>query len=447
VLGGFLCAAAILSTYYFARRALVSGLITILIWGYAYGIMRANLASIGSYFIFDCALAGLYLGRFETFISTAERQFTNLRCWVVALIAWPTLILLLPFQPIEISLVGLRGNVAFIPAILLGARLRDQDLSKLSLSVAFLNIASLSMAVAEYFSGIERFYPQNSVTELVYNMHDVAEHTYYRIPGTFVNQAAYAHTMIMTLPLLYGAVAITFRNRYRRTVLILGVLAALFGILLGASRSAFVLATLATTFALTSSTTTRRVRVSWCVVLVCVAAVAATNGRMQRFTTLQDTDAVETRLAGSINSTFWEILVDNPMGNGLGGGGTSIPYFWESHVRRVVGLESEYSRILIEQTLFGLLLWLCFLAWVFLRRVAFVTTVWREGRRLAWFVCLATFCQGMIGVGMFSSVPQTLLMFLWIGWFLIEPRPPHQRVPVLTTRLGKTVIYNNTVVR
>jgi hypothetical protein len=227
----------------------------------------------------------------------------------------------------------------------------------------------------------------------------------------------------------------------------LGVLAALFGILLGASRSAFVLATLAATFALTSSAATRKVRVWCCVVLVCVAAVAATNGRMQRFTTLQDTDAVETRLAGSINSSFWEILVDNPMGNGLGGGGTSIPYFWESHVRRVVGLESEYSRILIEQTLFGLLLWLCFLGWVFLRRVAFVTTVWREGRRLAWFVCLVTFCQGMIGVGMFSSVPQSLLMFLWIGWFLSNPRPPHQTVPVLTTRLAKIITHNNTVAR
>jgi hypothetical protein len=61
--GFALCGTAILSVMLCARRSLATGLIVVLTWGYAYGIIRAKLASLGSYFIFDAAMVGLYLSR------------------------------------------------------------------------------------------------------------------------------------------------------------------------------------------------------------------------------------------------------------------------------------------------------------------------------------------------------------------------------------------------
>ena len=56
------------------------------------------------------------------------------------------------------------------------------------------------------------------------------------------------------------------------------------------------------------------------------------NERWQRYKEL-DSQSVEDRISGSVNRSFLEVLVEYPMGNGLGGGGTSIPYFLASQVR------------------------------------------------------------------------------------------------------------------
>jgi hypothetical protein len=402
--------------------------------------MRANLASLGSYFIFDFALIGLYGARIDDLTGKGvNHEHRTLGSWVLVLMAWPIILLLIPFQPIEVALVGLRGNILFLPILLLGARLRHEELQRLAVALAVLNTATLVVSCAEYFLGLERFYPHNAVTEMIYNMHDVAGYTAYRIPGTFSTPAGYCGTMIQTLPLVYGAWSVTNRSNRTRTIALLGLITALLGVLLGASRSAFVISSLSVLFVVGSGGITLRTRINFGLLLLCLGCIAASNQRLQRFTTLQDTDYVESRIAGSVNRTFWETLYEYPMGNGLGGGGTSIPYFWEGRVRRVVSLESEYSRIMLEQTPLGLLMWLFFIGWLMSRSSPFTRTAWREGRRLGWFVCLIGFGNGLIGIGMFTSVPQTLLMFLVAGWWCVRPPYPpgykNRRLQATETRL------------
>jgi hypothetical protein len=222
--------------------------------------------------------------------------------------------------------------------------------------------------------------------------------------------------MLMTLPLLYGAWVLPRQERWARRVALAGLVVAVLGILLAASRSAFVVLMLVVIFASVSGDVSMKNRVVWVVVLLSIGVAAASNSRLQRFTTLRDTDYVESRIAGSVNRKFFEVLLEYPMGNGLGGGGSSIPYFWEGNVRQPVGIENEYGRILLEQSAVGLVLWVSFLVWLFTRSAAFARVPWREARRLGWFLCLICFCTGTIGVGMFTSVPQALLMFLMIGW-------------------------------
>jgi hypothetical protein len=322
---------------------LAYGIMAALAWGYAYGILRANLISASSYFIYDAATIGLYLGVFsKRFVSVQNDGRLELRYWVALLIGWPIMMLFLPFQPIEVSLVGLRGNIFFLPAMLIGARLREEDLRILSPALAVLNLSALSVALGEYFIGLETFYPVNDVTRFIYELHDVAGGTAFRLPSSFTTPFGYSFTMVYTLPFLFTSI-IASNKSPRRLLLLAGLVAALMGVLLAACRSGFVVAALFTTFAIVKTRVDWKTRTTWCILVACIGIAAMSNARFQRFTTLSDTDAVEIRIAGSVNRSFLDILLEYPMGNGLGGGGTSIPYFWEANVRRPVGLENEYS--------------------------------------------------------------------------------------------------------
>jgi len=114
-------------------------------------------------------------------------------------------------------------------------------------------------------------------------------------------------------------------------------------------------------------------------------------------------------------------LVEYPMGNGLGGGGTSIPYFLASQVNRPVEVESEYGRILLEQGIIGLLLWIAFIVWFVFNRVSFVKDDWLTGRRMAWYLCLLIFLIGAIGIGTLSSVPNSFIFLVFLGWTSVRP--------------------------
>jgi hypothetical protein len=333
-------------------------------------------------------------------------------------------LILLPYQPVEISLVGFRGCVFFLPAAILGSRLGENDCMTVATAVAFLDIFVFIIAIGEYIWGIEAFFPRNPVTDLIYRMnYDVAGYTAYRIPATFSTAAVYGGTLILTLPFLYGAWASKGPGAGGRYRFLFGIamLTVFVGVLLSACRMPFVVLALSILFAFGSRAVSRNRKIALLFLAVCVSVLAATNGRLQRFTTLQDTDAVEGRIHGSVNRSFWEVFFEYPLGNGLGGGGTSIPYFWQDHVRHPIALENDYARILLEQTVVGLLLWIAFLFWIFWSLIPFRRTPWREGRRLAWFICLVFFVSSMIGIGLLTSVPGGFVVFLSIGWFSRSP--------------------------
>jgi hypothetical protein len=195
------------------------------------------------------------------------------------------------------------------------------------------------------------------------------------------------------------------------------MIAAMFGILMSATRQNFILGSAMILVTIFSSRMKASNRMVFFLLIAGVGAVALSNERFQRFKSLSDTDMVAERIAGSVNRGFLEILTEYPMGNGLGGGGTSIPYFLEGQVRNPIGMENGYTLILGEQGIIGLLLWIGFIIWFFSRAGnAFAKGAWANSRRMAW--CFAAVCLGTawVGTGVFTSIPGTVILLLGLGW-------------------------------
>jgi hypothetical protein len=158
--------------------------------------------------------------------------------------------------------------------------------------------------------------------------------------------------------------------------------------------------------------------------LIVVGVVVAQNSRLQRFTTLKETDYVKSRFHESINDTFWNLLGKYPMGNGLASGGTSIPFFLQSLARNNTPMENEFARILMEQGIIGLTLTTLFLFWFATRsapsggKALRQSADWRGGWKIARACSLYLLSTGLIGIGIFVSVPQSALLFLCVGWVL-----------------------------
>ena len=416
------CVVAFAATFLAGKRSLATGLIVLLAVGYFYGILRANLLTAFSHFIFDAGTVGLYLSQKWTSSDPAEsRRLATLRWWLVALILWPCLLVLMPFQPLMVSLVGLRGNVFFLPMALLGARLRNADVHKVARGLALLNLAVFGFAIAEYFMGVPRFYPRSPVTEIIYRSSDVAVGAngvggYFRIPATFANAAAFGGAMVASLPFLIGLWTVS-ATRKGRILAVVGTVVALLGVLMSASRSNFLLGSVLILVTLLKTRMKIGTRVVFVLALAVVAWLTMSNTRLQRFKSLSDTSYVEERIAGSVNRGFFEVLFDYPLGNGLGSGGTSMPYFLEGQIRNPIAIENEYGRILAEQSIIGLLLWIGFVGWFFSRgRVAFAPHPWTNTRRMVW--CLNAFWLGTawIGLGVLTSIPNSVTLLLGIGW-------------------------------
>ena len=91
-------------------------------------------------------------------------------------------------------------------------------------------------------------------------------------------------------------------------------------------------------------------------------------------------------------------------------------------MRNPIGMENEYARILAEQGIIGLLLWLCFLTWFFYRgRVAFKNGPWNTTRRLNWCLIAVCFGTAWIGTGLLTSIPGTALLIIGAGWVVMPP--------------------------
>jgi len=415
-----LCGVSFLLCLYMGRKSLVAGLCTLIGIGYAYGIVRANLPDGFSHLIFDAATLGLYVAQlFKRQPIWQHMRAEDIRNWLIVLIAWPVLLFAMPWQDPLIQLVGLRGSIFLLPFILFGARLTGDDVYKLALWFSVLNLAAGALAVAEYTLGVDRFFPHNAVTEIIYRSKDLANYTAYRIPASFGNAHAYAATMVLTIVLIAGAWVQGHHGRWQARLMGAALLMSMFGVFMSATRTnALILFALILTSIFTGRMKGAH-RFRWVILLALVAYAVGGDERLQRFRSLQDTEFIAQRFGESVNVSFLELVRTYPLGNGLGGGGTSVPYFLQDRIRNVVVMENEYARILLELGIPGLLMWLLFIGWVFTRGEIKKTDMFYFGRRLAFVAVACTFATGLIGTGLFTSVPSTAIVLLLTGWIVV----------------------------
>jgi hypothetical protein len=409
------CLAALLVTLRAGRRSLGNGIVAVLCFGYTYGIVRANLPSAASHFIFDSALLGLYASQTWSVKRGEKNKQSDIQTWALALMIWPLFMALLPFQNFWVTMVGLRGCIFFLPLILLGCRLKESDLLIVAKGFAVLNLIAFAFGVLEYFLGIEKFYPVNEVTQIIYASNDVAGGEY-RIPSIFTNAHAFGGAMVLSIAWLFGAWSLPGQKKQNRTLFMAGITAAFIGVLLSATRTNFIVAAILILIATFTGRLKLQARVAWVVALALIAFLASKNDRLQRFTSLAEEGTITGRFQTSVNLGFWEILNKYPMGNGLGGGGTSMPYFLQNQVHNQIFMENEYARILAEQGLIGCLLWASLAVWHLQHRTAFQRTRWLVGRRLGWFTCSISFFLGLTGTGLLTAIPSTAILLLCLGW-------------------------------
>ena len=436
------CAASFLGCLLAGNRSLKHGLLTLLGIGYAYGILRANFPDVWTYLMFDAGVVGLFASQLWRPAALEQRRSVqDLRLWMFALIAWPTLLFIVfPTSTPLVELVGLRAQIFLLPFLILGARLTSDDLADMARVLAVFNLVVVAVGVVEFFVGIERFYPMNEVTEIIYKSKDLVGQTAYRIPATFSSAHAFAGTLVMTLPLLVGAWSQPHRHRWEGAVLGAAIAASLIGVFMAAARTHMISAAALVLVVTFSGRLGGRQWLRWAVAIGVVGYLVAGDERFQRFTTLQDTAFLAQRWGGSVNEGFFDLLGQFPMGNGLASGGTSVPYFLRGDWTPGPQMENEYARIVLEQGLPGLSLWLLFIVWVLARSAGRRGDPWMLTRRLSWVTLAAAFFSGLLGMGMFTSVPQTVVMLLMTGWFVVArraaPVPQRARVPRPRPRLA-----------
>jgi hypothetical protein len=399
-------------------RSLVAGLVAVLTVGYLFGIVRANFLDSFSHFIFDAVVLGFFLtlfcGGMRKKGLTSDQQ--QLKRWVWALLGWAGVMFLVPMQHPLIQLVGLRGNAFLIPFLVVGSRLERKDAIHLGLWLSVLNHLAFVFAVAEFILGVPAFFPENAVTEIVYNSNDVAGYTAHRIPSCFSNAHIFGGTMVTTLPWLLGAWVQPQLPIAKRCLLASGMASAMLGVFMCAARTPLLLLGVIIVLTTCSGKLRGTLWLGWAIVLGGLGYVVSGEERLQRFTTLQDTHYVITRFEGSVNMNFLELLLTYPLGNGMGAGGTSIPFFLQHLLQEPVGLENEYSRILLEQGLVGLALWLGFVLWYIGRRPTEKCDPWQFGKFLLWFHGIVSFASALTGMGLMTSIPQSMLFFLGVGF-------------------------------
>ncbi len=425
-----LCLLAFALCYVAGRRSLVNGLVATLALGYVYGITKANIADTTSNFIFDAGVIGLYATQlFQPLSPTQKTRVEALRSWMEVLMLWALLIFFFPAQDLMIRIVGLRPSIFFLPFLLLGARLLPEERYKLGLCLAGLNLVALGFAAAEFLISVPAFFPRNQMTRIIYASKDVlGANTAYRIPSCFANAHSYGGTMVATVPFIAGAFLQKHKHQWQLHLLVIGLAAALMGVLLSATRVNFVAISILILILTFSIKSRLGYAFGWIVILASIGLFASGEARLQRVAELQNTEYVKERVAGSVNMTFFELAAQYPFGNGLGGGGSSIPYFLQGHIRNPVVMENEYARIMLEQGIFGLCLWIAFIIWLASRYKGNRFDSWHQGRFLAWCACMINFGIGFLGIGLFASVPQTCLLLLTAGWVAArDPAPAPER--------------------
>jgi hypothetical protein len=419
--GIVLCVLAFLSCFLVTLVGRVYGLVAMIVWGYFFGILKAHYNASFGLFIFDFATIGFYLGIISKFPPLILRQrYSRVKMWVTLLIAWPVFMAVIPMQHYIVQIVGLRGNVFWIPMILAGCLLEGKDKTILAYSLACMNVVAFGFALAEFFIGVDAFVPDNEVTQIVHLSADMVGGAK-RIPSTFANAHSYALFMVATIPWILGEIVgqwrLSFSKMTGMTILLPGFVCALLGIFIAGPRQPVVCLGLVIALAVMTGRINTGLILIGLVGGLVVAYFVAQEERMQRFTQLQDFEMVQKRIGMSVNMSFLEVLLDYPMGNGIGAGGTSLPGFAQGLVERSIVLENEYSRILLEQGLPGFFIFLAFLFWFILNKVAKDDPEYMT-KSLIWIHSIVTISTAFIGLGMMSTIPASATLMLGIGYCL-----------------------------
>jgi hypothetical protein len=242
----------------------------------------------------------------------------------------------------------------------------------------------------------------------------------YRIPATFTSSAAYGGMLALTAPFLVAAWAKSSRSFLHRRILEAGFLAAGLGVFMSASRTSAIVFAVIIAGVFVSLRTKFTHRLWICVLLVFVGWIVSKDERLQRFMTLRNSEYVTQRIGGSLDSeNFLQLLSQYPMGNGLGGGGTSLPYFLRERLVDPVYIENEYGRILGEQGVPGLVLWVAFIFWL-------IASGWPRrvqdgghlGRFLLWCALAFSFFGAPLGTGLLTAIPMTPILLISGGWLI-----------------------------
>jgi hypothetical protein len=454
VLALSICIAAFLASFWSARRSVGMGIGMTLVSGYSYGLIRANVTETGSHFIFDAAVVGLYIAilvRPRTRLQ--RRKIRKLLPWFLLLFAWPFLMLAVPFQDPIIQLVGFRAQVFFLPCLLIGAMMDDVDVQKVAYWLCALNLIAFGFGVAEYLLGIEKFIPLNDATRFIYLSNDVATGTKggtaVRIPSTFVSAAGYGGVMVLSVPWIAGAFSLRGMRGWPGVLFAATLFAVVLGVFLSASRTQAILLIALTAVLLFSMRAKIGTYSAFIVIIGAATWFVMQNPRLQRFKTIHDTTYVETRIESSANTSFFDAAENHPLGIGLGAAGTSIPAFLQYRIDRSkqIVIENEYARIMLEQGLPGLIIWLAFITWVLTRAAPRPNDNWLLSRRLAYVTTTLFLGTGIIGLGLFNWIPGTLMLFLMMGWISaarVVPISIHAtNAPALDQRTLGPLAYGN----
>lgn len=412
-----LCIIAFVMTLYLSRRSVVWGIASALAFGYFYGILRANLNEMMAHFIFDGAVIGLYLGR--VLASRRSDGVVNtelLRPWMIVLIAWPAFLTVLPIQDPLVQIVGFRSSTFLIPFVLLGSLLRPDERRELALFLAVLNLTVFFFASAQFIFGVEAFFPRNNVTELIYRSSVDSAQSYLRIPATFTSSAAFGGAMVCSIPLLVEAWFSTSSSDRKRYIVLGSLVASTLGVFMSASRTQAVVLLIIVGVGMLSLSMRPAKAAVWLLIILGVGWIVLQDTRLQRFSTLGDTDLVAERISGSVNASFLTALADYPMGNGIGAGGTSIPYFLSDRVRGSVSIENEYARIQLELGFPGLAMWMAFILWTLAIGFTRVRRASGPARRMAYALVVTGWVFAVLGTGLLTGIPGSAVFLLLCGW-------------------------------
>jgi hypothetical protein len=425
-----ICAFCFAVCFYCGLRARWAGFLATMAVGYFFGIVRANLETSLAHFFYDFGASGYYLSLLITRKSQIQRyKLSRIMPWIVALTAWPSLLLLAPTQIFMVQLVGLRAQIFFLPFLAVGAMIDNRDARRIAYGLAVLNAIALVFALLEVQFGVPKFFPFNAVDQIIYHSTDVliGGIATYRIPSIFENSAGYGMNMAASLPLLIGLM-MQERRPMLRNLLYAAIAASAIGVFLSASRTSAIFLAAIVLGVLTAGHLRRMPKFGWLVLVAFLVMLVGTSSRMQRFLSLEDSRYVKNRVHSSVNETFMQLVAEYPMGNGLGGGGTSMPYFLASQVRHQVSIEDDYGRILLEEGLPGLALWLALFIWTITRPLPRKNEQWYVGRWLARIALAYELLTGVIGTGLLTAIPNTAMVLFYVGWItapnVIEMKRP-----------------------